>query len=1236
VARFFIDRPVFAIVISLFLLLAGTLSLIQLPIAEFPEIALPTVQVNATYVGASSDVVEEAVTVPLDQSINGVTDMLYINSVSGDDGNANIAVTFELERDPDLAAVEVQNRVSQAQSQLPQEVIQQGVTVRKQSPDTLMYFTIHSPDSTYDRLFINNYAYVYIVDRLKRVKGIGDARVFGAEFGMRIWLKPDKMASLHLTAGDIARVIREQNVQAPAGQIGQPPSSPDQSFQYSVRVRGRLVDVDEFERVIVGSKPDGSFIRLRDVARVELGARDYNYFTELEGHPAVMMALSLVPGANALETAKLVHAELDRIRAGFPVGLELKVLYDTSEFVKASIEEVVRTFVEALILVLIVVFLFLQSWRATLIPMLAVPVSLVATFAAFEFLGFSINTLSLFGMVLAIGIVVDDAIVVVEAVEHNMQTQGLSPKEATRVAMDNVQGPVVAIALILAAVFVPMAFIPGVTGQLYKQFAITVAVSTMFSALVALTLTPALCAILLKPHEPGGRRGGPARRILRAIQSPVRPAEPPLRADRGARRASGPCRARSPRRRDRTDRGLERITATGFVPDEDKGAVFMQIILPDAASQNRTVAVARNVQQIARQVPGVDTVVTVVGFDLISGTSASNAAFVIVPLKPWDERPGRNSTRARSCFSSRWRRASLPQAIAIPFNPPALPGFGQVSGFSFHAAGAGGPDGRTTSRQSQASSSRRAEAARDRAHRDDVLGQLRRTTACRSTAKRSRSSASGQRRSSRRSRRSWRLPVNDFTRFGRNYKVTMQAESQFPAADHEPVAAFRTQRPGRHGAARHADDRHAVDRRTLSCTRSTCTARRVQRLAVAERELGRRDHALEEVGYAGAADGVRLRVDRQSRAGDRGRQRVDDRARAVDRRGVPVSRGAVRSWAVPFAVSARDAVRIPCALMALKTIGIPFNVYGQIGLVTLIGLSAKNAILIVEFAKLNREKGMPLVDVRTRRCATAPSADPDDVARVHSRRRAAGDRVGAGAASKVSVGVTVFGGMLAATVLHDARGAGVSTCSCRAAERLSGAPTAASAAVGSGSPDGHRRCAGVVLRSERGQLRPHRSTARVDARLARSAHWAAATITLAGCVGPNYKRPTTWCRSRSTARVSSRRPQESYRRRRLGPGLQRSRARRMDPHRNREQPRPADRGRARREFRAQHHDGAQRARPLRSAAGADLPEPAGRRGLASTPPDSRCAGRSTCSAGCDAATRPRARSCSRRRTARAA
>ncbi len=1138
-ARFFIDRPVFAIVISLFLLLVGTLSLVSLPVAEFPPIALPTVQVSASYLGASSDVVEESVTVPLDQQINGVTDMLYINAVSGDDGSANLTVTFALERDPDLAAVEVQNRVSQAQAQLPQEVIAQGVTVRKQSPDTLMFLAVHSPDDTYDRLFIVNYAYVYIVDQLKRAKGVGDVRVFGSEFGMRIWLRPDRMASLHITAADVASAIREQNVQAPAGQIGQPPSAPGQSFQYSLRVRGRLVDAEEFAAIIVGSKPDGSFVRLRDIARVELGARDYNYTGQLDGHPSVVMSIALVPGANALETAELVKAQLAGIEAGFPKGLALQIMYDTSAFVKASIEEVIHTFVEALLLVLIVVFLFLQSWRATLIPMLAVPVSLLATFAAFEFLGFSINTLSLFGMVLAIGIVVDDAIVVVEAVEHNMQTNGLSPREATRKAMDEVQGPVVAIALVLAAVFIPMAFIPGVTGQLYKQFAITVAVSTMFSALVALTLTPALCAMLLKPHAPGERRGGPLAGFFEWFNRVFdrTNAHYGRIAGHGARRAlvvlailGAVILATG---------GLQRITPTGFVPDEDKGAVFTQVILPEGASQRRTVAVAQQVQEIARAIPGVANVQVIAGYDIISGTAASNGAFLILLLHPWDERPGKDLHALTIVAKVAAATHGLPEAIVVPFNPPALPGFGSVSGFSMMLQARGGqtaeelavvagqfmaaaqqrPEiGRITTTFSASTPNYRLEVDREKVKKLGVPVNEVFTTL--------QTFLGG-------------FQVNDFTRFGRNYKVTMQAESEFRQEVRDLGLLFVRNEQGA-----------MVPLDTLTTAVPSSGARFLQRFNLYRTAAfsgspapgassGDALRALEEV----AAD---LPADYGFEWSGQSRQEVEAGNAAAIVLGLSIVvvflflAALYESWAVPFAVLLATPFGFLGALVAIKLGGLAFNVYGQIGLVTLIGLSAKNAILIVEFAKLNREKGMPLVEAAL------------DAARLRLRPILMTSFAfimgvvplmiasGAGAASKVSVGATVFGGMIAATILTTLAVPAFYVLIQGIAERVGGAP--ATAEPGHGRDHGfgcayvrwpsralvlllrcRDRCAGGRLRDRAG-LRASR------------------------------RRDAGRCLPRCSAGAAG----GILRRCQLGRDFRRPRARRADPHRDREQSRSAD------------------------------------------------------------------------------
>ncbi len=1046
-ARYFIDRPIFAIVISLFLLLIGTLSLLQLPIGEFPNIALPTVQVNATYLGASSDVVEESVTAPIDQQVNGATDMLYINSVSGDDGSTSIAVTFALERDPDLAAVEVQNRVSQANSQLPAEVINAGVTVRKQSPDTLMYFALYSPDETYDALFISNYAFAYVVDELKRVKGVGDVRVFGSDFGMRIWLKPDRMASLGITASDVAAAIREQNVQVPAGQVGQPPATRGQSFQYSLRVKGRLEQVDEFADIIVGSKSDGSFVRIRDIGRVELGARSYSNISTLNGSPAAAVSIALVPGANALETARLLKAELARTARSFPRGLDYRIVYDSSEFVIASVEEVIQTFVEALLLVVIVVFLFLQNWRTTLIPMLAVPVSLVATFAAFQLLGFSINTLSLFGMVLAIGIVVDDAIVVVEAVEHNMGT-GLAVRDATIKAMNEVQGPVVAIALILAAVFVPMGFISGVTGQLYKQFAVTVAVSTGFSALVALTLTPALCIMLMRPHAV--RRGTLARffkgfnRGFDWLNGHYGSAAGTL-----ARRlaivvlilgvvvvATG---------------GLFRSVPTGFVPDEDKGAVFMQVVLPEAASQERTSAVLRQVEDIARRIPGVDAVVGITGFDIISGTAASNGAIAIVKLLPWDARATRD-LHVRSIIGKLYQSTQgIPEAVALPFNPPALPGFGAVSGFSlmlqsrtndppgavaavardFIARAQQRPEiGSITTTFSASTPNYRLEVDREKAKKlgvpvNDVFATLQ-------------TFLGG-------------YQVNDFTRFGRNYKVSLQADPEFRQEVSDIARLFVRNRDG-----------GMVPLDTLTTWRQDTGARFLQRYNLYRTagisgspaegaSSGDAIRALEEVAAEVLPDGYAYEWSGQSK------QEID----AGNSSTVVLALSIIvvflflaalyESWAVPFAVLLATPFGFLGAMVALKLTGIPFNVYGQIGLVTLVGLSAKNAILIVEFAKLNHEKGMPIVEaalgaarLRLRPVLMTSFAFILGVVPLMLAS-------GAGAASKVSVGTTVFGGMIAATLLTTLAVPAFYVLIQGLAERFGGAPQAAARAAPEGT-----------------------------------------------------------------------------------------------------------------------------------------------------------------------------------------
>ena len=1012
-ARFFIDRPVFAIVVSLFLLLVGGLSLMGLPIGEFPNIAPPTVKVSAFYMGASSDVVEESVSAPIDQQINGATDMRYISAVSGDDGSASISVTFALERDPDLAAVEVQNRVSQASAQLPSEVTSAGVTVQKVSPDTLMYFALYSPEGTYDALFLSNYGYVYLVDELKRVPGVGDVKVFGSDFGMRLWLKPDRMARLGITAADVAQAVREQNLQVPAGQVGQPPAARGQSFQYSLRVKGRLIEVREFEEIIVGARPDGSFIRLRDVARVELGARTYGNVADVDGKPAAVMSVALSPGANALATASLLKEKLTTLAGNFPKDVTYSITYDSSDFVKASVEEVVHTFFEALALVLIVVFLFLQNWRTTLIPMLAVPVSLVATFAAFHFLGFTINTLSLFGMVLAIGIVVDDAIVVVEAVEHNIGT-GLSVRDATIKAMEEVQGPVVAIALILAAVFIPMAFIPGVTGQLYKQFAVTVAVSTGFSALVALTLTPALCIMLMKPHvhsdsplakffrlfnagfdwlnlRYGRLAGGLARRLLLVM---------------GIFGAVIVVTA-----------SLFRAVPTGFVPNEDKGAIFAQIMLPDAASTERTTRVLEKVEKHIRGIPGVDSVVSIAGFDLISGTAASNGALVIVKLKPWDERPTMDQNARAIIGKIYFSMMNFPEAVVLPFNPPALPGFGQVSGFSFML--------QARANQTPEDLAAVSKAFIEAASKRPEIGNINTTFSA--------STPGYQLYVDREKAKKLGVPVsdvfttlqtflggyqvNDFTRFGRNYKVSMQAESEFRQEVRDISRLY---------VRNHNGDMIPLD--TLTRWEPRKGARFMQRYNLYRTAAfsgqpapgassGEAIRALTEVAAEVLPDGYGFEWSGQSK------EEIEAGNTSTVVLGLSIVvvflflAALYESWAVPFAVLLATPFGFMGALAALKFVGIPFNLYGQIGLVTLVGLSAKNAILIVEFAKLNRERGMPIYEaaMEAARLRLRPvlMTSLAFILGVVPLVLASGP----GAASKFSVGLTVFGGMLAATVL---------------------------------------------------------------------------------------------------------------------------------------------------------------------------------------------------------------------------
>ena len=674
-AQFFIDRPKFAFVLSLVVTIAGLISLGSLPLDQYPDITPPVVQVSTTYPGANAQIVETTVGQPVEQQVNGVEGMLYMASQSGNDGSYSLQVTFEVGTDPDIAQVNVQNRLALAQPRLPEEVVRQGIAVRKQSTNLLQVVNLTSPGQSRDTLFLSNYAAINLVDPLARLPGVGQVTIFGArEYSMRVWLDAPRMASLGIAASDVIAAIREQNVQVASGQVGSQPAPPEQQFQYTVRTQGRLSDVDAFADIIVRANPDGSRVRLKDFARVELGAQSYASFGQLNGRPSANIGIYQLPNSNALDVATAVEAEMQRLSQRFPTDLRHSILYDTTRFISSSITEVVKTLFEALALVVLVVFVFLQNWRMTLIPAIAIPVSLIGTFAVFDLLEFSINQITLFGLVLAIGIVVDDAIVVVENVQRKL-SDGLAPRDATVAAMREVTGPVVATSLVLAAVFVPVGFIPGITGRLYQQFAVTIAVSVLISMVNALTLSPALCASLLRAHTPPpgrffrlfdrafaatlGEYGRIVEILVRRVALVMVVFVLMLAATWG---------------------GFVTLPRA-FLPDEDQGYFFVNVQLPPAAALNRTADVMNQVTQILQETPGVRNVVAIGGYSFLTGTTAPNAGVVFAVLDPWAERTAPDLRPTAIIAKLRDRLFAIPEAMITAFNPPAIRGLGTTAGF---------------------------------------------------------------------------------------------------------------------------------------------------------------------------------------------------------------------------------------------------------------------------------------------------------------------------------------------------------------------------------------------------------------------------------------------------------------------------------------------------------------------------------------------------------------------------
>jgi HAE1 family hydrophobic/amphiphilic exporter-1 len=1021
-ARFFINRPIVAMVISIVMTILGLIAMVQLPTALFPDIAPPEILLEATYVGADAVSVEKSVATPIEQMMTGVDNMLYMYSVNAGNGKMSLRASFDVNTKPNDDQILAQMRYSQAEAQLPEDVRNFGVTIKKSTMSPLAVFCLYSPNGTYDDIFLSNYAYININDPMTRVPGIGQVMIYGAgQYAMRFWVRPDRLASLGITVTEIVNAIRAQNTVNPAGQVGMEPAPSGQEFTYAVYAQGRLEAEEEFADIIVRANPDGSIVRLKDVARVELGAQVYNYIGRMNGKPAAIVAIYQLPGSNAIQTMDGATKLMEEMKSRFPADLDYVTALDTTQAVREGIKEIVHTLFEALVLVIIVVYLFLQNWRATLIPMLAVPVSLIGTFMLFPALGFSINTLSLFGLVLAIGLVVDDAIVVVEAVEHHIE-HGLSPKEASLKAMEQVSGPVVAIALILAAVFVPTAFIPGITGRLYQQFAVTIALSVVISAFNALTLSPALSALLLKPRQPvrgplglffdwfNRWFGRATDGYVGLSQRLIRKAGFSMLLLLGTAVMAVLLGAGLP---------------TGFLPIEDQGYVFLNMQLPEASSLQRTNQTAKEVEAILKETPGIRYATTVVGHSLLSNVSTTYNALFFIALDPWDERKKADEQLLAIFTNVNARLAAFPGARAFLFPPPSIPGVGSSGGVSMVLEDRAAKDigflAEHTQKFIEAARKRPEIAMIDttfipsvprvyaRVYRDKVLKQGISLAEVYQTLQ---AFMGG-------------VMVNYFNRFGRTWQVYVEAEGEFRAKA-ENVGQFYV----RNGNGDMVPMSTLVEMKLSRGPEFTMrfneySAAQLFAMAAPGYSSGQIMKALEEVFAATMPSEMGFDYMGMS---------FQEQAAA---RGVPASvifgfsllfvflilAALYESWTLPFSVLLVTPIAVFGAFGALWLLKLVApeasenDVFTQIGLVMLIGLSAKNAILIVEFAKAEFESGKSLIDaalagakVRLRPILMTAFAFILGVVPLVLA-------TGSGAHGRVLLGLAVFGGMLASTVI---------------------------------------------------------------------------------------------------------------------------------------------------------------------------------------------------------------------------
>jgi HAE1 family hydrophobic/amphiphilic exporter-1 len=1012
ISKFFINRPIVAMVIAIVTIIGGLVAMRGLPVAQFPDIVPPQIIVNTTYTGADAVNIEQSVATPLEQQMSGVDNMLYMQSTNANDGTMSLTVTFDVDTDPNIDQVNVENRVAQAQPNLPTDVNTFGLNLRKSTGLPMLAFSIYSPHRTHDSLFLANYANINLVDALYRVPGVGQVLLFGAtDYAMRIWVKPDQLAKLNLTVADLSNAVRQQNQVNPAGQVGAEPAPTGKEMTYKLRAQGRLQTPEEFEQIVVRLNPDGSVVRLKDVSRIELGALNYQQVARFNGEPAGIIAVFQTPGSNALQVSDGVKKAMADLKTRFPDDLDYAISLDTTRSVTEGISEIVQTLIIAIVLVILVVFVFLQNWRATLIPMIAVPVSLIGTFAIFPLLGFSINTLSLFALVLAIGLVVDDAIVVVEAVEHHIE-EGMSPRDATLRAMQEVSGPVISIALILASVFIPVAFISGIQGRLNKQFAVTIAVSVLISAFNALTLSPALAALLLRPRKetrgPLGRffelfNRGFARvthGYISLSRSLIRKAVIGVVILLGFALLDGVFAKKLP---------------TSFLPEEDYGFLFLNIQLPAGASLERTDLVSRKVEKVLKETEGVEFYNTINGFSLLNRVSASYNGFFFVALKPWSERKPAAQEIVRKINGR--LATEVPEAIAFTFMPPAIPGLGTSGGLSFWLQDRSGGTVESLDKNVQkfvAAAQKRPEltgvSTQFSASAPQIFVDVDRDKALKqgvaiSDVYQTLQAYLGG------------LFLNQFNRFGRQWRVFLQAEGedrlnvgnidQYFVRNNDgtmvPLSALVTTR--------------RISGPEYTNRFNVYRAAQVIAAAAPGYSSGQAMNAMEEVAKQElppefSYDWSDLSYQERRASGTAG---------AVFGLSLVfvflILAALYESWSLPFSVLLTVPIAIFGAFFGLFLRGFDLNVYAQIGLIVLIGLAAKNAILIVEFARAELERGKPLIDAALEgaRLRLRPILMTSFAFILGSSPLWFAS--GAGATSRRILGTVVIVGMLAATLI---------------------------------------------------------------------------------------------------------------------------------------------------------------------------------------------------------------------------